>query len=72
MRFGLIIAGIVVAGVGLAAYLGKLEYQKTDTLVQIGDLKAEVKHDQTIPPWASLLIMVIGGGMVLAGVARKT
>lgn len=71
MRYGIIIAGLVVAAIGVAALLGKFEYEKTSTLAQIGDLKAEVKHDKTVPQWAGIVALVIGGGLVLVGVARK-
>ncbi|WP_293393157.1 hypothetical protein [Nevskia sp.] len=71
MRYGIIIVGLVVAALGIAALLGKFEYEKTSTLAQVGDLKAEVKHDKTVPQWAGILALVVGGGLVLVGFTRK-
>ncbi len=71
MRYGLIIAGLIVAALGLGAVLGKFEYQKTDTVLQVGDLKANVNHDSAVPQWAGILGLVVGGGLVLAGALRK-
>lgn len=71
MRYGIIIAGLVAAAIGVAALMGKFEYEKTSTLAQIGDLKAEVKHDKTVPQWAGILALVVGGGLVLVGFTRK-
>lgn len=71
MRYGIIVVGLLVAAIGVAALMGKFEYEKTSTLAQIGDLKAEVKHDKTVPQWAGIVALVIGGGLVLAGIARK-
>lgn len=71
MRLGLIIAGLIIAALGLGVVSGKLEYKKTDTLLQIGELKAQVKHDEAVPQWLGVLALVVGGGLVLAGALRK-
>lgn len=71
MRMGLIVAGLIIAALGIAVVMGKFEYQKTETLLQVGDLKANVQHDKTVPQWAGILALVVGGGLVLVGVTRK-
>jgi len=71
MRYGFIIAGLIIAAIGVAAMMGKFEYQKTDTVLQVGDLKANVQHDKTVPQWAGILALVVGGGLVLVGAVKK-
>ncbi|GAC1622704.1 MAG: hypothetical protein NVS9B10_06960 [Nevskia sp.] len=72
MRIGFIIAGLIIAAIGVAAIMGKFEYQKTDTVLQVGDLKANVQHDKTVPQWAGILALVVGGGLVLVGATKKS
>lgn len=71
MRYGIIIVGLVAAALGIAALMGKFEYEKTSTLAEVGDLKAEVKHDKTVPQWAGILALVVGGGLMVVGFTRK-
>ncbi len=71
MRMGFIIVGLVIVGLGIAALLGKFEYQKTDTVLKVGDLHADVTHDKAVPEWAGILALVLGGGLVLVGVTKK-
>lgn len=71
MRYGFLIAGLVAIGLGLGVVSGKLEYQKTDTVLQVGEFKAAVKHDAAIPQWIGLLVLAVGGGLVAASVLGK-
>ena len=72
MRLGLIIAGVIIAAIGAAVALGRIEYRTNVTVLQVGDLKASVPHDRTVPPWLGVAALVIGAGLVVAGVSRKS
>lgn len=71
MRYGFIIIGLVVAALGVAALMGKFEYPKTDTVLKVGDIHADVTHDKSVPQWVGILGLIVGGGLVLVGATRK-
>jgi outer membrane murein-binding lipoprotein Lpp len=72
MRLGLIIAGVIVAALGVVTLMGKFNYQKTDEIARVGDLKADVKRDKTVPQWAGIVAIVVGGVLLIGGASRKS
>ncbi|MGP1667521.1 MAG: hypothetical protein ACTS5I_16770 [Rhodanobacter sp.] len=71
MRAGLIIAGIIVLIAGIWVTIGNGSYQKTDTVAQLGPAKIEATHDKAVPQWLGIAGIVIGGLLVVGGVANK-
>ncbi len=71
MRIGLIVAGILIAAFGIAAYLGKLNYNHDKEVVKIGDLSAKVKEEDTVPQWLGGVAVLVGAGLVVVGAMRK-
>jgi hypothetical protein len=71
MRAGLIIAGIVLLVAGLWATFGHGSYQQTDTLVQLGSAKITATHDKAFPQWLGIAGIVIGGLLIVGGIANK-
>ena len=71
MRVGLIIAGILVAALGIAAYLGKLNFNHDKEVLKIGDVSAKVEEQKTVPQWIGGIAVLVGAGLVVAGAARR-
>ena len=71
MRVGLIIAGILVAALGIAAYLGKLNFNHDKEVLKVGDLSAKVEEQKTVPQWIGGIAVLVGAGLVVAGAMRR-
>jgi len=71
MRVGLIIAGILVAAIGIAAYLGKLNFNHDREVLKIGDVSAKVEEQKTVPQWIGGIAVLVGAGLVVAGAMRR-
>ena len=71
MRIGLIVAGIILLLAGLWATLGHGSYSKTDTVAQLGPAKIEATHSKAVPQWLGIGGIVIGGLLLVGGIASK-
>ena len=71
MRIGLILAGIILAAIGVAALAGKLNFEQDKEVVKIGDVSASVKQEKSVPQWLGGLGVLVGLGLIVAGAARK-
>lgn len=71
MRMGLIVAGILIAAFGIAAFLGKLNFNRDKEVLKVGDLSATVQEEKTIPQWLGGVAVLVGAGLVVAGSMRK-
>jgi hypothetical protein len=71
MRMGLIIAGILIAALGVAGFLGKLNFNKDKEVLKVGGLSASVKEEKTVPEWLGGVAVVVGAGLILVGAMRK-
>ena len=49
MRSGLIIVGILLVALGIAAFLGKLDFTRDKEVLKVGDLSATVQQEKTVP-----------------------
>jgi len=72
MRIGLIIAGLLIAALGVGVLMGKLQYTQNREVLKIGDLSAKVQEQQTAPQWLGFAGLVLGGVLVLGGALRKS
>lgn len=72
MRIGLIIAGLLIAALGVGVLMGKLQYTQNKEVLKIGDLSAKVQEQQTAPQWLGFAGLVLGGVLVLGGALRKS
>lgn len=67
---GLTLAGILVAAVGVFILVRGLTYKSSDTVLEVGGLKASVEERRSVPTWVG--IVAIAGGLVMVGAgARK-
>lgn len=71
MRVGLIVAGILVAAIGIAAFLGKLNFNHDKEVLKIGDVSAKVEEQKTVPQWLGGIAVLVGAGLVVAGAMRR-
>lgn len=71
MRIGLILAGIILVAVGIAAFTGKLNFTQDKEVVKIGGLSASVKEDKSVPQWLGGVGVLVGLGLVVVGAMRK-
>lgn len=71
MRAGLLIAGVILLLAGLWATLGNGSYKQTDTVAQLGPAKIEATHTKAVPQWLGIGGIVIGGLLLVGGIASK-
>jgi hypothetical protein len=71
MRIGLIVVGILVAALGVAAFTGSLNFSKEKEVLKIGSLSATVQQEKTVPQWAGAVGVLVGLGLIAAGAMRK-
>lgn len=71
MRAGLLIAGIILLIAGIWVTVGNGSYRQTDTVAQLGPAKIEATHSKAVPQWIGIAGIVIGGLLVVGGIASK-
>ncbi|MEO8809779.1 MAG: hypothetical protein ABI386_06000 [Rhodanobacter sp.] len=71
MRVGLLIAGIILLIAGIWVTVGNGTYSKTDTVAKLGPAKIEATHDKAVPQWLGIAGIVIGGLLIVGGIASK-
>ena len=71
MRIGLILAGILLAAIGIAGFTGNLNFTQNKEVVKIGGLSASVKEDKSVPEWIGGIAVLVGLGLVVVGAMRK-
>ena len=69
---GLTLAGVLVAVVGIYILVRGLSVTTTDTVLEVGGLKASVESKRAIPSWVGVAAIVGGLVMVGAGVRKKS
>lgn len=71
MRTVLIVAGVIVAGLGIAVTMGKFQYSHNKEVVQLGSLSVKAQEQETVPQWAGIIAIVVGGALLVGGLAKK-
>jgi hypothetical protein len=71
MRIGMIVAGLVLAGLGVGVLLGKFHYTTKEDVLKVGDVfSAQVSVQKAVPEWAGIAGILLGGALALGGVLR--
>jgi hypothetical protein len=67
----LVIAGVVLAGLGAFVLLKGLTYASQSNVLKVGDLQVTAEEHRLVPPWVGGVALV--GGLVLigAGVGKR-
>ncbi len=65
------IVGLVLVVLGVLGVMGKLDFSRERGQVEIGEFRASFKEKQPIPPWAGVIAIVVGVGLVAAGGKRE-
>jgi hypothetical protein len=65
------IVGIVLAIAGCVVLVRGLTYNKQQEVVRIGDLRASVTEQRTVPTWVGVAAVVGGVLLVVAGAKGK-
>jgi len=68
---GLVLAGILVAAVGIYILVRGLSVTTSDTVLEVGGLKASVEEKRAVPTWVGVAAIVGGLVMVGAGARKK-
>ena len=71
MRMGLIIAGIIIAALGIAGWTGQLNFNQDKEVLKVGGLSATVKQEKTVPQWIGGVAILVGAGLVVVGAMRR-
>ena len=64
-----LIAGIVIAALGMFVLLRGLNYGTQRSVMRIGDIQASVSESRPVPPWVGGVAIV--GGLVLIGAGLR-
>lgn len=68
---GLVLAGILVAAVGVYILVRGLSVTTSDTVLDVGGLKASVEEKRAVPSWVGVAAIVGGLVMIGAGARKK-
>ena len=71
MRAGLVIIGIILLVAGIWVIAGNGSYKQTETLAQLGSAKIEATHSKSVPQWVGIAGIVVGGLLIVGGIASK-
>ena len=63
--------GVLLIVVGVVILAMRISYTKDSETVSVGPVEVVTKRKAEIPPWAGILLIVAGGGLMVAG-ARRT
>lgn len=67
----LMIVGVLLLVLGGLILTGQFSRKTSETLVEIGDVKAEVEGSERFPQWTGILALVAGVGLIAAGARKK-
>jgi len=65
------IVGALLIAAGLFVLISGASFTKDKTVFKAGPIEANVKQEQSVPPWAGAVAIVVGIGCIAGGL-RKT
>ena len=65
------IAGLVLAALGLFLLVRGVTYKSKESLLEVGEFRAEVQTRKPVPAWIGGVTLAVGVGMVVAGMKRR-
>ena len=71
MRIALILAGLILVGLGIAAFTGALSFNHDKEVLKVGDLSAKVTEEKSVPQWVGGIAVLAGLVLVGVGATRR-
>lgn len=71
MRIGLLVVGIIFVIAGLWITIDGASFGTTKTDAKLGPIKVQHEESHAVPQWIGIAGIVIGGLLVVGGVASK-
>ena len=65
------IIGVLLLIFGGLVLSGKLSRKSSETVLEVGGVKAEVEDTKAFPQWTGILALVAGVGLIVAGAGKK-
>lgn len=65
------VAGIVVLALGAFVLIRGASFTTRRDVLKVGDVKVTADEQQSIPPWAGVAAVVMGGALIVAGARRR-
>lgn len=67
----MVIAGIVIAGLGAFVLVKGLSYGSQSNVLKVGDLQVSAEEQRMVPPWVGGVAVVGGLLLIGAGVGKR-
>jgi hypothetical protein len=67
----LIIAGIVLVGLGAFLLIRGGSFTSRKDVLEVGDVKITANERQSVPPWVGGVALLVGAGLLVAGVRQR-
>jgi hypothetical protein len=64
------ILGALLVAAGLFVVINGASFTRDKTVLKVGSLEASVKQQQSIPPWAGAIAIVVGIGCIAVGLRK--
>jgi hypothetical protein len=65
------VVGVVLLVLGAFVLFRGLSYTSKRDVVKVGDLKASVDEQHTVPAWVGGLALAAGLGLIIVGVSKR-
>lgn len=65
------IIGVLLLIFGGLVLSGRLSRTSSETVLEVGGVKAEVQDTKAFPQWTGILALVAGVGLIVAGARKK-
>jgi hypothetical protein len=64
------IIGALLIAAGLFVVINGASFTRDKTVLKVGPIEANVKQQESIPPWAGAVAIAIGIGCVVIGIRK--
>jgi len=66
-----IVAGVVLLGLGAFLLVRGGSFTSRKDVLEVGDVKITANERQSIPPWVGGVALLVGAGLLVAGVRQR-
>lgn len=68
---GALIAGVVLAGLGVFLLIKGLSYTREESVFKLGSIEAKVQQERRVPEWIGGLALGAGLVLVVIGIKKR-